>query len=426
MNNSVCFISHPYHRGGVTQWMASAFNSWNTNLGLAYFVTVTPERPFISALDRPLIVSMLDVQYIKNVFDTQVNFSFELGNVYFRAKIYRDIILANIPEGIPIIPSDDEACWLAASTLAMRNPFVPVVHSFGDESYYLLLQRFNQSAMGIVTVSERVAKRVIEALPKFPNDRLLVNPCGVPVSKIEHHKRKNNVLWMGRMDEQSKRVSDLPKIIEGIAKLGIPVNFIIVGDGEMFPMLKQFSVSYTSETVTVSLRGWLEKEKINELLFMSKVLVLTSNYEGMPVSAIEALAHGCSVVSTRVSGIEDIEESPRTSKILYRYDVGDTFRAIALIEKAISEHNELVEKAANEFAIEYFSIESRNESLEFFLEELLKGGRVVKDVKLGCWRERSSVCVALLRLLKWKLLTVGFFNFVSLCPAAWNKIVQVL
>jgi len=404
--------------------MVNAFSSWNTNLGLAYFVTVIPERPFISASDRPLIVSMLDAQYIKNVFDTQVNFSFELGNVYFRANIYRSIILANIPEGIPIIPSDDEACWLAASTLANRNPFVPVVHSFGDGNYYLLLQRFNRSAMGIVAVSKRVAKRVIEVLPKFPNDRLLVNPCGVPVNKIGHHKRKNNVVWMGRMDEKSKRVSDLPKIIEGIAKLSIYVNFIIVGDGEMFPMLKQFSGSFISETVSVSLKGWQEKENINELLVMSKVFVLTSNYEGMPVSVIEALAHGCSIVSTRVSGIEDIEETPRTSKILYRYDVGDTSRAIGLIEKAISEHNELVEKAANEFATEYFSIERRNESLGLFLNGLLNRGRVVQDVRLVWWKVRCSVCIALLRLLKWKLLTVGFFNF---CPAPGDdKIVQEL
>jgi glycosyltransferase involved in cell wall biosynthesis len=57
----------------------------------------------------------------------------------------------------------------------------------------------------------------------------------------------------------------------------------------------------------VRLLGWQSAEEIWTLLRESDVLLLPSNFEGMPVVVMEALSAGCAVVASRVSGIEDID-----------------------------------------------------------------------------------------------------------------------
>ncbi len=82
------------------------------------------------------------------------------------------------------------------------------------------------------------------------------------------------------------------------------------------------------------LHGWRAQADVKELLGASDVLFMPSNYEGMSVAVIEALAHGCAVVATRVSGVEDYEHHPLAHDCLWVYPVGDIAAAVAAIGAA--------------------------------------------------------------------------------------------
>ncbi|MEC3955846.1 glycosyltransferase family 4 protein [Nocardia sp. CDC153] len=57
---------------------------------------------------------------------------------------------------------------------------------------------------------------------------------------------------------------------------------------------------------TVEITGWLEPQRVPELLDVSQVLVLPSHREGQPMAILEAMARGLCVVTCPVGGIPDM------------------------------------------------------------------------------------------------------------------------
>ena len=56
----------------------------------------------------------------------------------------------------------------------------------------------------------------------------------------------------------------------------------------------------------MSFTGLLEGQKLADELASGDFLVMSSNYENMPVVILEALASGLPVVSTNVGGIKEM------------------------------------------------------------------------------------------------------------------------
>ncbi|GAB1444906.1 hypothetical protein MASR2M41_05490 [Flammeovirgaceae bacterium] len=408
MTCDVCLLSHPYHRGGVTRWMADAFSSWNSEDVNAALITVKPIRKFISSGDRPLLLDLLNEKFNNLVYTSDVSFRFELGSIAFRASIYRKTILEHVPPGTPIIPSDDEACWLAASSVAKRNPFYPVIHSHGDNEYYRLLKVYQNSISGIIAVSKKVRERICQEIHLFPLDRILVNPCGLFVQDFKTHsyQRSDTVVWIGRMEEKSKRVSDIPKILEILRHSPRHINFLIIGDGEKFAYLKKFIDGFKVENLSVELLGWLNNVQIKEILRTSKVLIQTSNYEGMSLTVMEALSSGCSAVSSRVSGVEDFEQVKESENILFLYEIGDVINAAGFITNALNSHNLRTAKESEKFAAKYFDIAYRNVLLMQFFDRLSKKNAEMSEISIPYYKILMSTFLASLRLLKFKMLRI--------------------
>ena len=80
----------------------------------------------------------------------------------------------------------------------------------------------------------------------------------------------------------------------------------IVGDGSERQGLENL-VNELGLSDAVEFLGQIsEKTKVRDALWSSKVFILSSDYEGLPLSAIEAMACGLPVISTDVGGMSDI------------------------------------------------------------------------------------------------------------------------
>ena len=82
-----------------------------------------------------------------------------------------------------------------------------------------------------------------------------------------------------------------------------PTRFVIVGDGSLRSALEQQAREFGIGD-QVLFTGW--RRDLPRIYADLDVLVVASDNEGTPVSAIEAMAAGCPVVATRVGGLPDL------------------------------------------------------------------------------------------------------------------------
>lgn len=401
MNNSVCFISHPYHRGGVTQWMAHAFNYWDRSTGNVYFLSVKPGRDFISGGNRPLIIELLDDQYGGNVNYTPASTSFELGTTEYRAHIYRKLIKQHIPKGVVLIPSDDEACWMAAASVASSYKMIGVLHA-DEVVYYQLAKKYRTHVYAFVSVSNRIHQKLISQIPSFISNTKVI-PCGIPTSSFTSSAaKKNQITWVGRLSRYQKRAQDIPAIWNAIDNEVRDVTLKIAGQGDFSDELEQY-INTLNQPDRMGALGWISPDEIKQLLTESKVFLQTSDFEGMSVALMEALASGCTVVTTRVSGAEDFENIPKAKEVVLLYEAGDCQNAAKLIMKAIESFNEQKRNTAVQLAIDLFDISNTNDRLVTFLNKLTPIN--TNNYILSRIRVLSSSGLACLRWLKWKLVS---------------------
>lgn len=103
---------------------------------------------------------------------------------------------------------------------------------------------------------------------------------------------------------------NIPRLIRCFNQLiasGEDVTLLIIGNGydssEISPIVKQANPS-------IHFLG--QKHNIADYLSCSDFFTLSSDYEGMPITLIEALGCGCIPVGTPVSGFNDVVEDGKT------------------------------------------------------------------------------------------------------------------
>lgn len=118
--------------------------------------------------------------------------------------------------------------------------------------------------------------------------------CRVPgaeeVTRGQNRGKEKRVLILSRMDEIQKRISlalEIWRRIEDDPDLA-EWHLDIVGDGHNKDIVKRLIRKLGLENVTY--HGWQPREKFLE---RSAILMMTSEYEGLPLSILEAQAYGC-------------------------------------------------------------------------------------------------------------------------------------
>lgn len=358
----IALLSNPYHRGGVERWMVEMAFAWSASGRECWFVTPRPRKPFRSAGNNSTVDSLLrsgDAHSALHVARPNVGAEFEFGTDSYRSTVYERAVVETVPVGVPILPADDTAAWRACERLAHRNPIVLVGH--GDyASLYERLALLGQRAAAVVAISGRVDQR-IRQLTLPASCTIARIPLGVALGSVPADVQSRasepfHLAWVGRMDEESKRVSDLPKIASDLRSRGFRFDLSLIGDGPSRTMLER-SVGECRLTDHIRFVGWQRPPEVHRFLSGCDVLLLPSKREGMPVSMIEALARGCGIVASRVSGVEDYEAHPLSENCLWIHDVGDVRSMADSVIAAAAIPRALRVRAARTLAESEFSIE---------------------------------------------------------------------
>ncbi len=275
--------------------------------------------------------------------------------------IARYLISARPLALLPIMTEMNIAAALARLTLRTRPRMVWTVHNhlparLGRERplraslMRACLRGLAPGAAAIVGVSEGVAEDLRRLLPRAAGRcRAIPNPVPEPEAFPPRRPRRPAavpcLVAVGRLTRQKNHAL----LIDAVAELRTrrPLRLEILGDGPLRLDLETRIARLGLED-TVALRGHVRD--VPERLAAADLFVLSSDYEGLPLALLEAMAAGCPVVATDCPhGPAEVLENGRWGRLV---PVGQTDALAAAILSALERPGPDPRPRARAFALE--------------------------------------------------------------------------
>lgn len=154
----------------------------------------------------------------------------------------------------------------------------------------------------MVTLTERQRDDVAERFGRTANLFVVPNPIAIPEPpRTEPARDPNRVTIVARLEPQ-KRLTDAVAAFRQVVDAVPGARLDIFGDGTEEPALRA-AVERAGLGESVALRGF--DPRARESLWTSSAFLLTSGFEGYPLSTLESMSRGCPVVAY------DIKYGPR-------------------------------------------------------------------------------------------------------------------
>ncbi|MDD5116167.1 MAG: glycosyltransferase family 4 protein [Candidatus Omnitrophica bacterium] len=168
-----------------------------------------------------------------------------------------------------------------------------------------------------------------------------------------------------------KSPADFIKIADGIRKRIPDTKFIMVGDGVLRKRLSAL-IKKLGLNDRFILTGW--RQDIPLILSALDIFVLTSSWEGLPITVLEAMAAGVPVVATDTGGVREAIESGKTG---YLAKAGDRQSLQNRIEELLMDRrkrSEFIRLSSERINSGSFSLEKMCRETEKLYSDLW-GGR---------------------------------------------------
>jgi glycosyltransferase involved in cell wall biosynthesis len=114
-----------------------------------------------------------------------------------------------------------------------------------------------------------------------------------------------NVLYLGRLDRQ-KGMDRVARVVERTREQGLPIHWRIVGASVTGDYAAPPSLATLQEPAVY------EREALVSLFMWADVMILLSDYEGVPLSVLEAQRAGVVVIATDVGALSEIIDPGRS------------------------------------------------------------------------------------------------------------------
>lgn len=209
-----------------------------------------------------------------------------------------------------LVPNYDYLTSAISPALPSGVGVIGIIHS-DDVEHYDHVNRLGRYWNRIVCSNQYLLAKVAEINPAF-SDKSLVIPYGVSVPKglaqsaDRGENRPIRIVFCGRLVQHQKRVRDLVSITQALERSAVPHCLTIIGEGDEMGWL-QHAWAKPIANGSVVFVGRLSRDSMYNVFRKSDVFLLVSDFEGMPISLIEAMACGCvPVVSDIPSGIPDL------------------------------------------------------------------------------------------------------------------------
>ena len=195
----------------------------------------------------------------------------------------------------------------------------PIFKNTGKHDYILEERLINYiKKINLVVTMGNKAKSYLEN-KKVEN--VVVNPGGIDKSVFENLSRNKNsdLILVARLDPV-KRVDRFLKIVAQL-KLKLPdISALIVGGGDR---LKEYELLSQQLGLNKNVTFIGATVDVTSYLVDSRVFVLTSDSEGLPLSCMEAATLGLPIVASDIGDLSDLVELGKTCYLINKEDLSE-------------------------------------------------------------------------------------------------------
>lgn len=176
-----------------------------------------------------------------------------------------------------------------------------------DPGVYTTVAHYTPWIDCMVGVSAEISRH-LATLPEFSRCRIEAIPYGICFPKPAERQmlpgdQPLRIVYLGRMVEEQKRVSRLVQLVKLLEQRRENCRFTFIGSG---PQTAEVKSSLAGSRI-VEFIGEVTNDAAKQLLATQDVFILLSDYEGLPLSLLEAMGQGVvPVVSDLASGIGEV------------------------------------------------------------------------------------------------------------------------
>ncbi|MFN0097661.1 MAG: glycosyltransferase [Gemmatimonadaceae bacterium] len=259
-------------------------------------------------------------------------------------------------ERIDVVHTHNTQAFMHGGVAAMLAPGRRLIHTdharaFPDRLRYYVIERILSTvAHRVVGVSEHTTEN-LHRYEWIPRRKLLTIPNGIESRLFEGDVDRNalraslgvpldaELLLLGARLEEQKGITYLLKAMARLLPARARLHFAVAGEGSLRESLE-------AEAVALGIRAHVHfvgvRLDMPKLLRAADLFVLPSNWEGLPMIVLEALAARCPIVATSVGGVPSAVRDGDTGYLVPPQDPGQLAQALA---RALDEPEERARRA---------------------------------------------------------------------------------
>jgi predicted O-methyltransferase YrrM len=261
-----------------------------------------------------------------------------------------------------------------------------------DGDYYEQAYRLGRYCNAIVGVSQSIRDTIAELNPALAGRTHAIPNSSVQerdiVSRRSPRGEVLRIVYAGRLVQYQKRVLDYVELARSLDRTGVPYEITLIG---AFPKHRSDEDRFRSAGADhladgrLRLAGRLTRQEIFAQLDQSDLFVLLSDFEGLPLSIVEAMARGCVPVAAAMdSGIPEVITAGENGLIVTGRDYDEWARQIV---ELFRDRRRLarISQQARATVREKFTVEHAADRFEALLE------RIGTDAAAGTARRPAAL-----------------------------------
>ncbi len=277
------------------------------------------------------------------------------------------------------IHSASKRSFLRKSILALLGKFhnkkiVFHIHSGAFDTYYanaglfkIIIKSFLRNMDVVVCLSEEWKEFYLTTM-KLSNVLVIGNPIEMHVYNGHNlNNRVLNLLFLGKICNEKGIFDLLEYLKQNSYYLNNQIRLTIGGNHDVSRL--QSLLDEPIFNTNIHFCGWVEPDLKAKLFTECDVFILPSYFEGLPVSILEAMSYGKSVISTRVGGIPSIVKEGFNGWLI---NPGNFIELDAVLEQIFNQSSILIEYGFNSHTTaKKFSTNIVTQQLEHLYSSLL-------------------------------------------------------